>query len=99
MEKVRRKLARLMVVSISIMIVGVMAVLVAVVYKANSGAPSGEVARQSLALPDGFTVVETAVSETRILFRGDDGKGGQRVLVYDLPSGRLVADHAIAPNY
>jgi len=95
MEKVRRKLARLMVVSIGIMLVGLMAVLGAVVYKSGAGSGVTETARASLELPAGFSVDDTAVSETRILFRGAGEDGGQRVLVYDLATGHLVADHAI----
>lgn len=95
MEKVRRKLARLMVVSIGIMLVGLMAVLGAVVYKSGAGSGATETARARLELPAGFDVADTAVSETRILFRGAGEDGGQRVLVYDLATGRLVADHAI----
>ena len=42
MERVRRRLARLMVVSIGVMLVGLMAVLAAVVYKSSdSGSPEG----------------------------------------------------------
>ena len=72
MEKVRRKLARLMAVSIGIMLVGLMAVLGAVVYKsAGSGVPQGTM-EAVIDLPDGFTVSDTAVSDNRILFTGGD---------------------------
>ena len=95
MEKVRRKLARLMVVSIGIMLVGVMAVLVAVVYKSGPGPDSTGVARASIELPDDFAVTDMAVSESRIAFFGMDGAGDRRVVAFDLSSGRLVADHTV----
>jgi hypothetical protein len=95
MEKVRRKLARLMVVSIGIMLVGLMAVLGAVVYKSGAGSGSTEVARAAIELPAGFTVTSTAVSERRILFYGEGASGNGRVLVFDSATGALVADHAI----
>lgn len=41
LEKVRRKMMRLLVVSIGIMMIGLMAVLAAVVYKATRGEPAG----------------------------------------------------------
>lgn len=95
MERVRRKLARLMAVSIGIMLVGLMAVLGAVVYKsAGSGAPRG-ISEALIDLPDGFTVNDTAVSDTRILFFGSLPNGGDRVLVYDSLSGALIADHEV----
>ena len=95
MEKVRRKLARLMVVSIGIMLVGLMAVLGAVVYKSGAGSGTGAVARASLELPAGFTVTDTAVSDSRILFFGSEAAGERRVLIFDTASGKLVADHAV----
>jgi len=95
MERVRRKLARLMVISIGIMLVGLMAVLGAVVYKsAGSGTPRGTV-EAVLDLPDGFSVSDTAVSDTRILFLGDMPGGEARVLVFDAHTGELVANHRV----
>jgi hypothetical protein len=95
MERVRRKLARLMVVSIGIMLIGLMAVLGAVVYKsAGSGAPQ-MAAEAVLALPDGFSVTDTAVSDTRILFLGEMPGGETRVLIYDAQSGALLANHGV----
>lgn len=95
MEKVRRKLARLMVVSIGIMLIGLMAVLGAVVYKSGAGSGVTETARATLELPEGFSVTDTGVSENRILFYGADPSGKKRVLVFDTATGHLVADHAI----
>ena len=95
MERVRRKLARLMVVSIGIMLVGLMAVLGAVVYKSSgAGAPQGT-AEAVLDIPDGFSVSDTAVSDARILFFGSMPGGEARVLVFDVQTGALVADHRV----
>jgi hypothetical protein len=95
MEKVRRKLARLMAVSIGIMLVGLMAVLGAVVYKsAGSGVPQGTM-EAVIDLPDGFTVSDTAVSDNRILFFGKAGDGATRVLIYDANSASLIVNHRV----
>lgn len=95
MERVRRKLARLMAVSIGIMLIGLMAVLGAVVYKsAGSGTPQG-VAEAVIDLPDGFSVSDTAVSDTRILFLGNMPGGETRVLIYDAQSGAQIANHGV----
>ena len=54
MEKVRRKMVRLLVVSIGIMILGVMAVLAGVVYKVIEPDEEGQaVASGSLTVPSG----------------------------------------------
>ncbi len=95
MERVRRKLARLMAISIGIMLIGLMAVLGAVVYKsAGAVAPRGA-AEAVLDLPDGFAVSDTAVSETRIMFFGKTPDGETRALIFDVQSGALVANHAV----
>jgi len=95
MEKVRRKLARLMVVSIGIMLIGLMAVLGAVVYKSGAGSGGTETARETLELPEGFSVTDIGVSDSRILFYGTDPSGINRALIFDTATGRLVADHEI----
>ena len=80
MEKVRRKLARLMAVSIGIMLVGLMAVLGAVVYKsAGSSVPQG--------------TMEAVID--RILFFGKAGDGASRVLIFDANSASLIANHRV----
>ena len=95
MERVRRKLARLMAVSIGIMLVGLMAVLGTVVYKsAGSGAPQG-VAEAVIDLPEGFAVTDTAVSDNRILFYGTQGGNDVRILIYDAQSGAPIANHRV----
>ena len=95
MERVRRRLARLMVVSIGIMLVGLMAVLGAVVYRASGGGASQTVANAVIDLPEGFDVRDTAVSAERILFFGQLPGNGERLLVFDLRTGRLIAEHSI----
>ncbi|MCI5074588.1 DUF6476 family protein [Oricola sp.] len=95
MERVRRKLARLMVVSIGIMLVGLMAVLGAVVYKSGGGSSSAETARATLQLPDGFVVSDTAYGDGRVLFYGVAAGDDRRVLIFDAETGRLVADHSV----
>ena len=95
MERVRRKLARLMAVSIGIMLIGLMAVLGAVVYKsAGSVVPQG-VAEAVIDLPDGFAVSSTAVSDSRILFYGKEADGTARVLVFDASTGAQIANHRV----
>lgn len=106
-EKVRRKMVRLLAVSIGIMFVGVMAVLAAVVYRVSQGgdgAPEREVAGQAFPgtaatqlsaraeLPDGFTVADVALDGTRILFFGEGSDGARQAFVFDIAEGRVVAE-------
>lgn len=47
MERVRRKMVRLLIISIAIMVIGLMAVLAAVVYKINKSSDPADTAPQS----------------------------------------------------
>ena len=104
-EKVRRKMVRLLVVSIGIMILGVMAVLAGVVYKvigpddapqtellaASSGAPLQLTGK----LPSGFAVEEVSLDGTRILFFGLMADGSRSAIILDATSGGVVAEIAL----
>ncbi|MCY6379332.1 hypothetical protein [Hoeflea prorocentri] len=105
MEKVRKKMVRLLVVSIGIMILGVMAVLAGVVYKvmqpgeetaiaAGQGlaVPSGEPIQHSMSLPQGFVVDDVALDGSRILFYGRMVDGSQKVVILDIETGRMAAE-------
>ncbi len=110
MENVRRKMIKLQVVSVGVMLVMLMAVLGAIVYKVTrpSAAPSAQTASLSVpsdapvaavaALPAGFTVSEVALSGGQILFYGSLSGGEQKALVFDIASGRIVADILVKTN-
>ena len=100
MEKVRRKMVRLLAVSIGIMFVGVMAVLAAIVYKftrpaeeaaalpaASTTAPSATPLVDRIDLPPGFEVISMSVDGDRIAFFGTASGGASQVLVFDASSG------------
>ena len=104
MENVRRKMVRLQIVSSGIIIVSLMAVLFAVVYKVKNrpepeklAAPAGFAvpADQPLsaraALPQGFEIQSVSSSGSQILFWGSL-KGERKALIFDLSVGRIVAD-------
>ncbi|MBX5241366.1 hypothetical protein [Rhizobium sp. NLR22b] len=110
MESVRRKMVRLQIVSGAIMFVSLMAVFGAVVYKtmrepketastaAASGVPSDAPLAATLSLPLGFKVQSTSFSAGQILFYGETVEGTRKALVFDLRTGRTVADVIVAGN-
>ena len=110
MESVRRKMVRLQIVSGAIMFVSLMAVFGAVVYKtmrepketastaAASGVPSDAPLAATLSLPLGFKVQSTSFSAEQILFYGETVEGTRKALVFDLRTGRTVADVTVAGN-
>jgi hypothetical protein len=105
MEKVRRKMVRLLAVSIGIMFIGLMTVLGAIVYKfTQDDAADSQVAGQTMplpgdgpleavaTLPQGFAVESVALDGTRIGFFGRAADGSQRLIVHDVSLGRIVSD-------
>lgn len=96
-ERVRRKLVRLLAVSIGIMLIAVMAVLSAVVYKVSSGSggarpqPGAELA---IAIPAGADIVETSLDGDRALLRIRTATGMQLLLV-SLSDGSILASYAL----
>jgi putative copper export protein len=104
-------MVRLQIVSGAIMFVGLMAVFGAVVYKAMhsepketasavaaSGVPSDAPLAATVSLPSGFKVQSTSFSSGQILFYGETVEGKNKALVYDLRTGRTVADVTVAGN-
>lgn len=109
MEKVRRKMIRLQIVSGLVMFVSLMAVFGAVVYKVmNKGAaapvpvaaetapvPSDSPRNLLAALPAGFIVSDVSLSGSQILFYGKAADGGARAYVFDIGTGRIAATVAV----
>ncbi|MEM6460684.1 MAG: hypothetical protein AAF724_02070 [Pseudomonadota bacterium] len=103
MEKVRRKMVRLLVVSIGIMFLGVMAVLAGVVYRVMEPDETQRAAQAGLAqpaipasvtasLPAGFSVENVALDGTRILFFGRTVDGTSSAVILDLSTGDIVTE-------
>jgi hypothetical protein len=98
LEKVRRKMIRLLAVSIAVLMVGLIAVLSAVVYRAGrdgeetaGGAPATP-AEAVLTVPTGARITATAgLSRDRAMVVVETADGRQEILVLDAASGGLVS--------
>lgn len=107
MERVRRKMIRLQIVSGIIMFVSLMAVFGAVVYKTmrapakeaaavtSTGVPSDAPVYVTATLPPGFVIQSSSLSGGQIMFFGASAEGVMKSLVVDIQSGRIVADVTI----
>ncbi len=105
MERIRRKMVLLQLVSGGIMFVCFMAVLGAIVYKISqrpdepstttaSGGfaiPADQPLAATAALPAGFEVQQVSLSGNQLLFYGQSGDA-RKVFIFDLSVGRIVAD-------
>ena len=95
-ERVRQKMTRLMVVSIGIMLIGLFAVLFAIIYKvtARDGNPQTGVASEpfeyELALPSGSRVVSHQLAGNRLTILAEEKSGNQSIIVFDLAEQRLL---------
>jgi hypothetical protein len=107
MEKIRRKMVRLLVISSSVIIIGLMAVVFSIVYKIDRNKPDQSrlpatttavvtdvvpAAKQSITLPEGFVLESSSISGNRILMFGADPEGRQRIFVYDIGTGKQVTE-------
>ncbi|URK87077.1 hypothetical protein LP421_24995 [Rhizobium sp. RCAM05350] len=110
MENVRRKMVKLQLVSGGVMLVMLMVVLGAIVYKltrpgktdvaqsASVVVPGEAPVTAIAALPAGFEVSDVALSGGRILFYGAVAGGDRKAIVFDIAAGRIVADVSVKTN-
>lgn len=105
MERVRRKMVILQLVSGGILFVCFMAVLGAIVYKVSQrppaapapiasggfAVPSDQPLAATVPLPAGFNVQDVSVSGSQLVFYGLLD-GDQKVFIFDLAIGRIVAN-------
>ena len=103
-ERVRRKLVRFMVVNLGLLFIALMAVAVAIVYRAGSReeqppaaavpelplpAP-GLMTRGEIALPQGARIAGHALSGSRISLDVVLADGTRAILIYDTAAGRVI---------
>jgi hypothetical protein len=110
MENVRRKMVKLQLVSAGVMLVMLMVVLGAIVYKltrpgkadvaqsASVAVPGEAPVTAIAALPVGFDVSDIALSGGQILFYGALAGGDRKAIVFDIAAGRIVADISVKTN-
>jgi hypothetical protein len=95
-EAVRKRLARLLAVSIGIMMIGLLAVLGAIVYK-MSGPSGAAVADGSLSVPAGMTVVDQSLDGDRLALRLRKADGSEVIAIYALSDGRRIGRFILTP--
>ena len=106
MENVRKKMVRLLLTSLGIMMVGLMAVLGAIVYKINRGDDAPGAARTEIPsdgafiaadimLPKGAWVNGQSLSGGRISLDVTLQGGAREILVFDIAAQKIVARFAL----
>lgn len=94
LELVRRKMLRLLVVSIGIMGIGLFAVLGAIVYKLGSGfgTASGDGILESvIELPEGSSITQSHVTQNRLVLEVAGPDGQREFVIIDLEEGHILS--------
>lgn len=106
MEKVRRKMIRLLAVSVGVMMAGVMAVLFAIVYKMNSRAGTtieeasganlgGLVASGEIVLPAGAYLNSQSYSNGQLALDVTLKGGAREIQIFDVARQAIVARYSV----
>lgn len=101
MERVRKKMIRLMVISIGIMMVGLLAVLFAIIYRIGNAPPDQEVQSTDLPagarveinldLPAGTRIVSSTVENYRLVLHTMTADGVAEFFIIDTRNGKLIS--------
>ncbi|MGF7158215.1 hypothetical protein [Bartonella heixiaziensis] len=88
-ERVRKKLMRLMMISIVITLISILVVLFLIVYKIT--ATGSEVAHHTLSLPEKTQILSQSLSEHNIVLKILTPDGHTKFMVYNYHTGALIA--------
>lgn len=109
LESMRLKMVRLLAGSIGIMIAGVMAVLIVIVYKvtrdtppeaplsAGIGVPVDAPLVERIALPEGFRPQSVSLDGNRIAFYGTSAEGLRQLHLFDTGTGNPLGSIELGP--
>jgi hypothetical protein len=86
-ERLRRKMVRLMAVSIGTMFIAVFAVLFAIVYKMNNAADTAKMVEADIKIPETFVVESVDVDGDLVIIYAKAPQNGAKILFFDKFSG------------
>ncbi|WP_455481777.1 hypothetical protein V4P56_04790 [Bartonella sp. B35(2025)] len=108
-EHIRKKLMRLMIVSIAITLILILAVLFGVIYKImttglastqgntfSSHGKNSEIIQHTLSLPEGTQILSQSLSEHNIALKVLTSEGQTKFMIYNYYTGALIAVLSIA---
>lgn len=108
-ERVRRRLVRFIAINLGLLFLALMAVVVAIVYRANQASetapadvtelpapPGGTVIEDSIELPPGARAIGHSLSGARLSVLAEFSDGSRQVIVYDIAARRVIARISLA---
>lgn len=93
-EAIRKKMVRLLLVSGAIMMIGLMTVLIAIVYKLNQSSAPAIAQTGTISVPSGSEIVLTAVGDGKIMLTVRNTSGKISILIFD-EAGNLTSQLAV----
>ena len=93
-EAIRKKMVRLLLVSGAIMMIGLMTVLIAIVYKLNATSAPVVAEEGSITVPVGSEILSTAISDGRIMLTVRTSDGKNNILIYN-EAGNLISKWSV----
>ncbi|MBM2714110.1 fimbrial protein [Mesorhizobium caraganae] len=106
-EKVRGRLIRFMAINLGLLLLALMVVIAAIVYKSRKAPPTapplandipvppGEPLAADIVLPVGAKVISQALSGNRISIDAELADGSRTIFVYDIAERRIIGRFAI----
>ena len=106
-DKVRGKLIRFMAINLGLLLLALMVVIAAIVYKSRKAAPAnpplvseipvppGEPLTDDIVLPVGTKVISQSLSGNRISIDTELADGSRTIFVYDVTERRVIGRFAI----
>ena len=106
-EKVRGRLIRFMAINLGLLLLALMVVIAAIVYKSRKASPenpplagdiqtpAGEPVSGDIVLPVGAKVVSQSLSGNRLSIDAELVDGSRTIFVYDIAERRLIGRFAI----
>jgi hypothetical protein len=107
-ENVRKKLVRFVAINLGLLLIALMAVVAALVYKSRTTGspqvsapasdipvPPGSVLEAEIPLPAGAKIISQSLSGNRIAIDVEFTGGGRSILVYDIAERRIIGRFTI----
>ncbi len=106
-EKMRGKLVRFMAINLGLLLLALMVVIAAIVYKARRAPPAtpplaseipvppGEPLSADIVLPVGAKVISQSLSGNRVSIDAELADGSRTIFVYDIAERRIIGRFAI----
>ncbi|MBA1141214.1 fimbrial protein [Mesorhizobium neociceri] len=106
-EKVRGRLIRFMAINLGLLLLALMVVIAAIVYKSRKAPPTnppaagdiqvpgGEPLAEDIVLPVGAKVISQSLSGNRISIDAELADGSRTIFVYDMAERRMIGRFAI----